>query len=78
MGCSRASARSEDAQRHAVTARAANHDRGNGILASISIAGALATAPILTGQCPESIGKPAFAIPHPTGGITGPHPLPSR
>lgn len=53
--------------RHAVTARAANHDRRDGVSAGISTARALAAAPIRTGPRPESIGGPALAVPHPTG-----------
>ncbi|KAI3478365.1 hypothetical protein L1887_59716 [Cichorium endivia] len=49
------------------TARAANHDRRDGISTSLSTARALAAAPIRTGPRPESIGGPAIAVPHPTG-----------
>ncbi|KAM7460781.1 hypothetical protein LguiB_035860 [Lonicera macranthoides] len=42
-----------DARRHAVTARAANHDRGDGVSAGISTARALAAAPIRTGPRPS-------------------------
>ncbi|KAI3486047.1 hypothetical protein L1887_50437 [Cichorium endivia] len=51
----------------AETARAANHDRRDGISTSLSTARALAAAPIRTGPRPESIGGPAIAVPHPTG-----------
>ncbi|KAI3674264.1 hypothetical protein L2E82_52453 [Cichorium intybus] len=50
----------------AETARAANHDRRDGISTSLSTARALAAAPIRTGPRPESIGGPAIAVPHPT------------
>ncbi|KAI3493299.1 hypothetical protein L1887_42006 [Cichorium endivia] len=60
----------------AETARAANHDRRDGISTSLSTARALAAAPIRTGPRPESIGGPAIAVPHPTG--THRRPLPSR
>jgi hypothetical protein len=52
---------------NAVTARAANHDRRDGISTGLSTAWALAAAPIRTGPRPESIGGPAYAVPHPTG-----------
>ncbi|KAI3476012.1 hypothetical protein L1887_62450 [Cichorium endivia] len=62
----------------AETARAANHDRRDGISTSLSTARALAAAPIRTGPRPESIGGPAIAVPHPTGTHRRPHSLPSR
>ena len=40
-------------------ARAASHDRGEGVSAGFSTARALASAPIRTGPRPESIGGPA-------------------
>ncbi|KAI3490028.1 hypothetical protein L1887_45857 [Cichorium endivia] len=46
----------------AETARAANHDRRDGISTSLSTARALAAAPIRTGPRPESIGGPAIAV----------------
>ncbi|KAK4404473.1 protein TAR1 [Sesamum angolense] len=46
--------------------------------AGISTARALAAASIRAGPRPEPIGGPALAVPHPTGRIAGPHPLPSR
>ncbi|KAI3662736.1 hypothetical protein L6452_45027 [Arctium lappa] len=67
MGCPQAGAGSTQVPRHAVTARAANHDRRDGISTGISTARALAAAPIRTGPRPESIGGPALAVPHPTG-----------
>ncbi|PWA97298.1 hypothetical protein CTI12_AA030050 [Artemisia annua] len=67
MGCPQAGARSAQVPKHAVTARAANHDRRDGISTGISTARALAAAPIRTGPRPESIGGPAYAVPHPTG-----------
>ncbi|KAI3763438.1 hypothetical protein L1987_53903 [Smallanthus sonchifolius] len=48
MGCPQAGARSAQVPRHAVTARAANHDRHNGISTGISSAWALAAVPIRT------------------------------
>ncbi|KAI3672245.1 hypothetical protein L2E82_52919 [Cichorium intybus] len=62
----------------AETARAANHDRRDGISTSLSTARALAAAPIRTGPRPESIGGPAIAVPHPTGTHRRPPSLPSR
>ncbi|KAI3476505.1 hypothetical protein L1887_61929 [Cichorium endivia] len=65
MGCPQAV---PGARRYiAETARAANHDRRDGISTSLSTARALAAAPIRTGPRPESIGGPAIAVPHPTG-----------
>ncbi|GKA11519.1 hypothetical protein Tco_0691065 [Tanacetum coccineum] len=48
MGCPQAGARSAQVPKHAVTARAANHDRLDGISTGISTARALAAAPIRT------------------------------
>ncbi|KAI9070837.1 hypothetical protein K1719_047182 [Acacia pycnantha] len=64
--------------RHAVTARAASHDRGDDVSAGISTARAWAAAAIRVGPRPESIGGPALTVPHPTGAHRQPHPLPSR
>ncbi|KAI3480435.1 hypothetical protein L1887_57423 [Cichorium endivia] len=44
----------------AETARAANHDRRDGISTSLSTARALAAAPIRTGPRPESIGGTGY------------------
>ncbi|KAI3485340.1 hypothetical protein L1887_51392 [Cichorium endivia] len=44
----------------AETARAANHDRRDGISTSLSTARALAAAPIRTGPRPESIGRTGY------------------
>ncbi|KAK9050084.1 hypothetical protein SSX86_030856 [Deinandra increscens subsp. villosa] len=60
MGCPQAGARSAQVPKHAVTARAANHDRHNGISTGISTAWALAAIPIRTGPRLESIGGPTF------------------
>ncbi|KAK7371690.1 hypothetical protein VNO78_36249 [Psophocarpus tetragonolobus] len=68
-------------------AHAAIHNRHDDVSASISTARAWATVAIRIGPCPESIGGPALAVPHPTGAhrrppsawhIADPHPLPSR
>lgn len=67
MGCPQAGARSAQVPKHAVTARAANHDRHNGISTEISKVWALAAVPIRTGPRPESSGGPNFSVPHPTG-----------
>src|ERR1044071_1987264 len=67
MGCPQAGARSTQVPKHAVTARAANHDRHNGISTGISTTWALAAVPIRTGPRPEPIGGPTYTVPHPTG-----------
>nr|GFB23444.1 hypothetical protein [Tanacetum cinerariifolium] len=59
-----AGTKSAQVPKHAMTARAANHDRRDGISMGISTAHPLATAPIRTGPCPEPISGPAYAIPH--------------
>ncbi|CAL8989275.1 unnamed protein product [Prunus brigantina] len=65
--------------RHAETARAAYHDRVDGVSAGISTARALAAAAIRIGQRPEPIGGPACdRSTSGPGRIAGPHPLPSR
>ncbi|KAK7370322.1 hypothetical protein VNO78_37826 [Psophocarpus tetragonolobus] len=48
-------------------AHAAIHNRHDDVSASISTARAWATVAIRIGPCPESIGGPALAVPHPTG-----------
>ncbi|KAI9070561.1 hypothetical protein K1719_047475 [Acacia pycnantha] len=78
MGSSQADAGSAQVPRHAVTARAASHDRGDDVSAGISTARAWAAAAIRVGPRPESIGGPALTVPHPTGAHRQPHPLPSR
>lgn len=65
--------------KHAEAARAALHDRVDGVSAGISTARALAAAAIRIGPRPEPIGGPVarpFRIR--PGRIAGPHPLPSR
>ncbi|KAH0976203.1 hypothetical protein GBA52_018102 [Prunus armeniaca] len=59
MGSPQADARSTQMPRHAETARAAYHDRVDGVSAGISTARALAAAAIRIGQRPEPIGGPA-------------------
>ncbi|KAI9099623.1 hypothetical protein K1719_024628 [Acacia pycnantha] len=78
MGSSQADAGSAQVPRHAVTARAASHDRGDDVSAGISTARAWAAAAIRVGPRPESIGGPALTVPHPTRAHRQPHPLPSR
>ena len=53
--------------KHAETARAAHHDRGNDVSTGMTTARAWAAAAIRIGPRPESIGGPALAVPHPTG-----------
>ncbi|KAI3486645.1 hypothetical protein L1887_49773 [Cichorium endivia] len=59
MGCPQAGA-GEHAGISPETARAANHDRRDGISTSLSTARALAAAPIRTGPRPESIGGTGY------------------
>ena len=59
MGSSLADAGSAQLPKHAVTARAALHDRVDGVSAGISTARALAAAAIRVGPRPEPIGGPA-------------------
>lgn len=59
MGCPQADAGSAQMPKHAGTARAAHHDRVDGVSAGISTARALAANPIRIGPRPESIGGPA-------------------
>ncbi|CAL8988961.1 unnamed protein product [Prunus brigantina] len=58
-GAHEADAGSTRMPRHAETARAAYHDRVDGVSAGISTARALAAAAIRIGQRPEPIGGPA-------------------
>uniref|UniRef100_A0A6N2K4T8 Senescence-associated protein n=1 Tax=Salix viminalis TaxID=40686 RepID=A0A6N2K4T8_SALVM len=60
MGSPQADARSAHVPGHAVTARAAVHDRSDGISTGAATA-------IRIGPRPEPIGGPAVAVPHPTG-----------
>lgn len=67
MGSPQADAWSTQVPRHAETARAAGHERGDDVSTGVSKARAWATAAIRIGPRPESIGGPALAVPHPTG-----------
>ncbi|CAL8989355.1 unnamed protein product [Prunus brigantina] len=53
--------------RHAETARAAYHDRVDGVSAGISTARALAAAAIRIGQRPSRSADRLVTVPHPTG-----------
>ena len=53
--------------KHADTARAAFHDRGNDVSTGMTTTRAWAAAAIRIGPRPESIGRPAYTVPHPTG-----------
>ena len=75
MGSSQADAGSAQVPRHAVTARAASHDRGEGVSTSVTTARALASVPIRTGPHPESIGGPAH---HRSTSDRGASPAPIR
>ncbi|GLT54171.1 hypothetical protein SLA2020_273930 [Shorea laevis] len=59
MGSPQADARSTQMPKHAETARAAHHDRGNDVSTGMTTARAWAAAAIRIGPRPESIGGPA-------------------
>ncbi|CAN6728995.1 unnamed protein product [Malus baccata var. baccata] len=59
MGSSQADAGSAQLPKHAWTARAARHDRVDGVSSGVSTARALAAAAIRVGPRPEPIGGPA-------------------
>ena len=67
MGSPQADAGSTQVPRHAETARAAGHDRGDDVSTGVSKARAWAATATRVGPRPEPIGGPAFAVPHPTG-----------
>ncbi|KAK8634716.1 hypothetical protein V6N13_022597 [Hibiscus sabdariffa] len=75
MGSPQADARSTLVPKHAETARAGFHDRGDDVSTGVSKARAWAATTIRVGPRPEPIGGPALAVPHPTGtaprGATG-------
>ncbi|GJR21965.1 hypothetical protein Tco_0970492 [Tanacetum coccineum] len=75
MGCPQAGARSTQVPKHAMTARAANHDRRDGISTGISTARALAAAPVHAPSRSADRLTPFHIRP---GRIAGPHSLPSR
>ncbi|KAK8616820.1 hypothetical protein V6N13_116790 [Hibiscus sabdariffa] len=79
MGSPQADARSTLVPKHAETARAGFHDRGDDVSTGVSKARAWAATTIRVGPCPEPIGGPALAVPHPTGGpgTTGLSPSPA-
>ncbi|KAK8634352.1 hypothetical protein V6N13_022233 [Hibiscus sabdariffa] len=67
MGSPQADARSTLVPKHAETARAGFHDRGDDVSTGVSKARAWAATTIRVGPRPEPIGGPALAVPHPTG-----------
>ncbi|KAK8616971.1 hypothetical protein V6N13_116941 [Hibiscus sabdariffa] len=67
MGSPQADARSTLVPKHAETARAGFHDRGDNVSIGVSKARAWAATTIRVGPRPEPIGGPALAVPHPTG-----------
>ncbi|KAK8493395.1 hypothetical protein V6N13_101946 [Hibiscus sabdariffa] len=67
MGSPQADARSTLVPKHAETARAGFHDRGDDVSTGVSKARAWAATTIHVGPRPEPIGGPALAVPHPTG-----------
>ncbi|KAK8590448.1 hypothetical protein V6N13_057341 [Hibiscus sabdariffa] len=67
MGSPKADARSTLVPKHAETAHAGFHDRGDDLSMGVSKARAWAATTIRVGPLPEPIGGPALAIPHPTG-----------
>ncbi|KAK8492684.1 hypothetical protein V6N13_093032 [Hibiscus sabdariffa] len=70
MGSPQADARSTLVPKHAETARAGFHDRGDDVSTGVSKARAWAATTIRVGPRPEPIGGPALAVPHPTGGAS--------
>ncbi|KAK8529029.1 hypothetical protein V6N13_018170 [Hibiscus sabdariffa] len=70
MGSPQADARSTLVPKHAETARAGFHDRGDDVSTGVSKARAWAATTIHVGPRPEPIGGPALAVPHPTGGAS--------
>ncbi|KAK8700824.1 hypothetical protein V6N13_019214 [Hibiscus sabdariffa] len=67
MGSPQADARSTLVPKHAETARAGFHDRGDDVSTGVSKARAWVATTIRIGPRPEPIGGPALAVPHPTG-----------
>ncbi|PPS04089.1 hypothetical protein GOBAR_AA16577 [Gossypium barbadense] len=63
----RTDALSTQVPKHAETARAGSHNRGNDVSTGVSKFQAWATATTRVGPRPESIGGLALTIPHPTG-----------
>ncbi|KAK7289268.1 hypothetical protein RIF29_02880 [Crotalaria pallida] len=66
MGSPLADARSTQVPKHAKSTRTSIHNHHDDVSASMSTARAWATIAICVGPCPESIGRPALAVPHPT------------
>ncbi|KAK7236018.1 hypothetical protein RIF29_45806 [Crotalaria pallida] len=66
MGSPLADARSTQVPKHAESTRTSIHNHHDDVSASMSTARAWATIAICVGPCPESIGRPALAVPHPT------------
>ncbi|KAK7233133.1 hypothetical protein RIF29_47641 [Crotalaria pallida] len=66
MGIPLADARSTQVPKHAESTRTSIHNHHDDVSASMSTARAWATIAICVGPCPESIGRPALAVPHPT------------
>ncbi|KAE8720265.1 hypothetical protein F3Y22_tig00020999pilonHSYRG00008 [Hibiscus syriacus] len=66
MGSPQADALSTPMPKHAETARAGFLDRGDDISTGVSKARAWSATTIRVGPCPELIGGPVVAVPHPT------------
>ncbi|KAK7233154.1 hypothetical protein RIF29_45040 [Crotalaria pallida] len=66
MGSPLADARSTQVPKHAESTRTSIHNHHDDVSASMSTARTWATIAICVGPCPESIGRPALAVPHPT------------
>ncbi|KAK8640489.1 hypothetical protein V6N13_008242 [Hibiscus sabdariffa] len=67
MESPQADARSTLVPKHAETARAGFHDRGDDVSTGVSKARAWAATTIRVGPRPEPFGGPALAVPHPIG-----------
>ncbi|KAK8530544.1 hypothetical protein V6N13_097304 [Hibiscus sabdariffa] len=79
MGSPQADARSTLVPKHAETARAGFHDRGDDVSTGVSKARAWAATTIRVGPRPEPIGGPALAVSTSDRGASpAPIPLPSR
>lgn len=78
MGCPQADARSAQVPRHAVTARAANHDRRDGVPRAYQQPGLWPPRQSASVHAPSRSADRLSPFHIRPGRIAGPHPLPSR